>query len=70
MIVWGMMMHSGPDLKACIGPPSQKAVKPDKYGFTQIRLDDFSAMGRDIVALQHGIDDVAVFLGVGALSKG
>ena len=58
-----------PNGQQCIGVPPQKTVETDKYILAQVGIDNIRPVSGDIIPLQPGIDDVAIFLGIGALAQ-
>jgi hypothetical protein len=57
------MVNSG------IRTPPQKTVESHKHIGSHIRINDLGPVGGHIVALKFGVDDVAVFLGIGTPSS-
>ena len=57
------------DGKPGIGAAAQEAVEAYEDVTAEIRFADFSAMRRDVASVQAGIDDKAIFLGVGPFPK-
>ena len=49
--------------------PAQKTVEPDEYVFSQVRFNDFRPMSGHIKTFQARIDNIAIFLGIGAPAK-
>ena len=57
------------DVQGSLRRTPQKRVEAHETLFPKPRMDDFGAVGHDVESLQATIDDVAIFLGVGAFAE-